>query len=243
MQRGRRRRVRSSYQESSSGKLMALSLFIMLLAFFIVLNTLSSYEDAKVTPIFESLEAAFASKITEDNDLRPSVTKDREHSINEGSTLDRIQALFRSRIPSKNIDRSKHKGTMQVVMSLELFEQSVMNLSEGRQFGDHDDSGGGALFLPSLVALLRSNQLGTPYHMDIALNISGKPAFLQNNEPQKLSLVMKRASTFTNRIEQAGLPPKLMTIGLQEGKEDTVEILFRPYIPFSPLEETGGDNE
>jgi hypothetical protein len=242
----RRRRIAEVQVRSTSSRVMALSLFIMLLAFFIVLNALSTYEEAKVKPIFESLEAAFASRVDAEGDLRPSVTKSKEHSINEGNTVDRLHALFRSRIPAKDIVKSQHRGTMQVIMGIDEFELIVMSLSEGRKFGEKQESGAGGLFLPTLVALLRSDQLKTPYHMDIVLNLNNKPAYMQNSEPKKLGLSMKRMSSFSKRIEEAGLPSKLITIGMQEGKEDTIELLFKPHIPFSPVNsdyEVGTTNE
>lgn len=236
MRQGRRRRVRNvASAEGPGNKLLALSLFIMLLAFFIVLNAISTFEEEKVEPIVASLEAAFASKVTASEDVQPSVTKSKQHSINEGNSIERIEALFRSRIPAKNIDKNEHLGTMQVTMTLEEFENIVSGLSQGRQFGEERTSEQAEVFLATLVSLLRSDQLGTPYHMDIIVNIAEKPSFLQNSDPQKMADVMRQASLLTTRIEQYGLSAKLMTIGLQKGDDKTVDLLFRPYVPFDPL--------
>jgi len=49
-----------------------LSLFIMLLSFFIVMNSVSSYETTKISPVIDSIEMAFGSKLEEEKLAKPS---------------------------------------------------------------------------------------------------------------------------------------------------------------------------
>ena len=69
----RRRKISGDSGGSSGGQLLAMSLFIMLLAFFIVLNAISNYENSKVKPVLQSIELTFASKITEEGNDKPYV--------------------------------------------------------------------------------------------------------------------------------------------------------------------------
>ena len=90
------RRRRSISQSSSSGigdKLPGLSLFVMLLAFFMILNSMSSYEKQKMENIMQSLDDTFASKITETGNDKPSITKSSDKQLGEGDTLEKIEAL------------------------------------------------------------------------------------------------------------------------------------------------------
>ena len=239
MVRGRRRRVSTGTARSMGSQLLGLSLFIMLLAFFIVLNAISAYEETKVRPIIESLGFTFASRILEPQvDERPSVTKDAQPSIHEGDTLDRIQALFNSQLPGHETVKSERKGTMYVKLPFDEFEQAVM--AAGQQNALDDQVGAGkflkGFFLPTLVALVETENTRRPYRMDILLNMDDNPAHVQNTQPQQLASKVRRLNDIAAKLESAGLPTNLVSIGLQKGETDMVELLFRIHIPFNPAE-------
>ena len=87
MRHNRRRRI----EDSGSGKsvqLLSLALFIMLLAFFIVLNAVSTFEPNKVEPIIGSLESTFSTSTSQVAQRRPSVRPSEvtEDFKGEGST-------------------------------------------------------------------------------------------------------------------------------------------------------------
>jgi hypothetical protein len=234
----RRRRLGSSEQKAESAQILSLSMFIMLLAFFIVLNALSSYEETKVRPAMESLESVFASKISQKDDFKPSVTPSVQYSINEGDTIERLQALFNAQLPSAKTVASQRNGTMHVLLSWEDFKSAVLaagqedsfTFEEGKPASEYN-------FLPTLIALVRSDQLGIPYRMDITLHLNENPAALQNDKPQSLFYNMRDVSSVTQRLEDAGLPTKLMTAGVSKGEAGMAEILFRIHVPFNPLGE------
>jgi len=237
MDRGRRR-IERGERKSLATQYLSLSLFIMLLAFFIVLNAISQYEEEKVNTVVESLEGAFSSKITQKEDFQPSVTASPEHSVGEGNTPERLEALFKSRIPHNKIIKNDLTGTLHVFVKWEEFKKAVMKL--GQQTANAggnkaQETSSTAFFLPSLVALLRADQMSVPYHMDILLNVGDKPAWLQNQEPQKLARIMKEIGVVAVQLEHTGLPAKLMSAGLKKGKEGLAELYFRPHIPFNPL--------
>lgn len=245
----RRRRITPQEHESAAGRLLALSLFIMLLAFFIVLTALSSYEETRVAPIFQSLEESFAANLRDKSELKPSVTGRNAGAYGDGTTLEQLEALFTAIIPARNIASNKYEGTLHISMTIEEFERSITLLSLGRDFEEKQEEARNSFILPALVALLQADHKGAPYHMDILLNTGGNPAFLENDNPDKIALDMKRVGAYGRRIEQAGLPQKYMTVGLQEGKTSMIDLFFRPYIPFNPLayvtglEEEGGPDE
>lgn len=230
-----RRRITVQNQESAAGKLLALSLFIMLLAFFIVLTALSSYEETRVVPIFQSLEMAFASSLRDSSEQKAAVSGKSEITTGEGTTLERLDALFRSIIPARDVVRNTRTGTLHVRMELETFERATSLLSLEQDFEQKKEDVRQTFILPALVALLRADREGEPYHMDVFLEGDDNPAELMNRNPDKAALEVKKAGVFAQRIEDAGLPQKLIAVGLQKGKSGMVELLFRPYVPFTPL--------
>jgi len=221
--------------------LLSLSLFIMLLAFFIVLNTISSYEEEKVKPVLDSIGATFASKVTEFGNDLPSVTASVEKSLHEGSTLDKLESLFVAQIPAHKAQLNQSSGTMHVELSFDDFERAVIALGGGTRKETPDNVEAAELlegfFLPALVALMNNNNTGYPYRMDVLVTMDENPALIENQNPQRMITVVKRISRVAQQIEQGGLPEKLMTVGIKQGKAGNVELFFRPHIPYNPLGE------
>ncbi len=237
--RNRRRKGGAGTARSMGGQLLGLSLFIMLLAFFIVLNAISQFEEVKVRPVMQSLSHAFAANIQDmPLDEQPSVTEAETASVKEGDTVERLQALFTAQIPSHEAVVSERQGVMYVKVPFDDFEAAVMAV--GQRNALDDDSGQAqffrGFFLPTLVALLKTDTVQTPYRMDMMLNIDENPAHLQNQQPQRLADTMQTMSAIAEKIEAGGLPAKLLSSGVRKGEAGTIELLFRRHIPYSPVE-------
>lgn len=239
--RRRRRKIDTDSAAASGGQLLALSLFIMMLAFFIILNAISNYEQAKVKPVLKSLETALSSKVTERDDEVPPVTPDAARFSGEGDALEHLQSLFASEIPSNTAKIDRSEGTMHVTLSLDDFEAAVMAMGAPEEKGK--ETGAGKIlkgfFLPALIALVKNDAVGKPYRMDIMANIGGNPAAQENRDPQRLRQMETRLSAIARKMGDSGLPERLMSVGLKKGSPGTVELLFRPHIPYSPM---GGKN-
>ena len=136
---------------------MNLSLFIMLLAFFIVLNSLSSYEEEKMSKVRQSLDIAFSTNV-KNTDQAPSVTPDPTRSVNEGDTFERIEALFEAQISSYEVKKSRSRGIMMVDLPYDQFSQAVfaLNQEDLTKRPTRQDVRGN-FFLPTLVSLMRTN--------------------------------------------------------------------------------------
>lgn len=235
-----RRRRRNAGGESSSssnsGQMMNLSLFIMLLAFFIVLNTLSSYEEIKTEQVRRSVELAF-SKDPDIKDISPSIKPDPVKSMQEGHTFERLEALFESQIVSFEATISKSRGIMMVRVPYEKFSGAIM--AAGQQdltkYPSRRDVRGN-FFLPTLVSILRANIDGAPTRLEIFLNTQENPAKLQNQSPDQFRKIISQAGAFTRKLEGQGMPQKLINSGVAKGDPKFVDLVFRKYVPFSPVE-------
>lgn len=236
----RRRKVSTGTEKTLSGQLLGLSLFIMLLAFFIVLNAISSFEQTKVKPVIQSIGYAFGSKVSipRHEDSAATVTEKSTNSLEEGDTIDRLEALFNTQIPGTETVVSKEKGLMYVRVPFDEFENAVLMAGQRNAFEDGTSQGQfSRIFLPTMVALLKSDSAAMPYRMDIALQVGENPARLFNDNPQKMKLLSGRLSGLAERMEATGLPDRLMSIGFDQGTDNMVVILFRRHIPYSPLGE------
>jgi len=234
-----RRRRRNDVENNTikTGQLMNLSLFIMLLAFFIVLNAMSSYEPNLAEPIIKSLDNTFSTDAVK-KDAAPSVKEDPVQSVNEGDIFDSIDALFTAQIVSYKKTISSNRGEMMLELPLEKFSQGVMaagqkdltTMSTARNVR-------GNFLVPTLVSIIKSEQRDITYRMDIMMHVSDNPANLQNQNPTKIAAVMRRGSALAQKLEQGGFSQKLINIGLKKGDEKMVELVFRRHEPFQVLTE------
>ncbi len=237
MQYRRRKRIESESSSSTSGLMMNLSLFIMLLAFFIVLNSISSYEESKMAKVQRSVELAFSSSAQRD-DYSPSVTPDSVKSINNGDTFERLEVLFQSQIVSFKMSKSKSQGIMMVKVPYTKFSEAMLALDQKDLTKTPSRmEARGNFFLPTLVSLLRTNIDGAATRMEIYLNVEDNPAEMQNQTPRELNEVINKLGVFSSALEKQGIPQKLLNIGISEGNPKFVDLVFRKYVPFSPLKE------
>ncbi len=230
----RRRRNRTASSGSNTGQMMNLSLFIMLLAFFIVLNTLSSYEEIKTETVRRSVELAFSKDAEIKEDL-PSVRDDPAKSLKEGHTFERLDALFESQIVSFETTSSKSRGIMMVRVPYKKFSEAILAVGQKDllQYPSRKAVRGN-FFLPTLTSLLRRNIDGAPTRMEILVHTKKNPAELQNQAPKKLQDIMSKVGVFSQRLQKQGMPEKLINIGVAKGDPDFIDLIFRKYIPFSP---------
>jgi len=236
MIKNRRRRNTSQTGAGAPTQLLNLSLFIMLLAFFIVLNALSSFEEVKSRPVMESLDQAFSSKIVK-RDVLPSTVPDPVKSINEGDTVDRLDALFNAQISAFEATKSKSRGIMHVKLPVEEFSKAIMAVGQDDLTETKTITASKKFFLPTLISILKSSEAGAPYRMDVVVHVSENPANMQNLQPAEMDRIINRVGQFSRKLEEAGMPQNLLSIGLQKGPEDEVELFFRRHEPFSPSQD------
>ena len=212
---------------------MNLSLFIMLLAFFIVLNSLSSFEEVKAEKVRRSVKIAFNNEVEEDlSSTRDSINK----SMSEGHTFDRLDGLFQSQITSFKAEKSKSMGRMNVTVEYDKVVEAVtkadqvniLNYPNRRQIRDN-------FFLPTLVLIMKANIDGAPTRLEIIFHTNKEPAYLQNQSPKILQDKINDIGRISRIFEAQGMPQKLLTIGLEKGDADIVDLNFTKYVPFSPV--------
>ena len=213
---------------------MNLSLFIMLLAFFIVLNSMSSYEEIKTESVKRSIKVTFTNEQPEE---KPAVKKDPTLSMREGHTFDRLDALFQAQIVSFEVQKSKSTGRMMIRVEKERFFNAMLKAGQFDlyRYPSRRDVKGN-FFLPTLVSMIRSNIDGAPTRLDIIMHNDQDPAHLKNHAPQILRQKIENIGEVARKLDDRGLPQKLLTIGVEKGDPQYIDLIFTKYQPFSPVE-------
>lgn len=218
----RRKSIRTESAGGIGGHLLGLSLFVMLLAFFIVLNAMSDFDEAKVEPMRQSLEETFATKMASDDTLRTVNVQAEERALEQGKTLERIKALFTANIAGTEAITSTERGIMYMRVPRPAFERIVTTLGDGKRPDIVRP------MLETFISILRTDGRGIPYRVDITYNLDRNPGRVANREPQKMEELVKAAAVTAQTLEKAGLPAKLMSIGLKKGDPDFIELMFTP---------------
>lgn len=229
--RNRRRKIIEEDSKTLGSQIPGLSLFVIMLAFFIVLNSVSIIKEERAKPMMEGIEQAFASKITEREDWLPSSSPDDQKGLGEGRTIDRVERMFSAHIAGIQTQKDEGSGTLLMKVKYADFAAAISNVGAGADAN--------ADFMRTLTSMMKSSAAGQPYRMDVFMQTGENPPALQNDQPQKMAVLMRDLGALAQALEQAGLPQKLLTIGMEQGQEGMVELLFRPHAPYNPLGKTG----
>ncbi len=218
-----------------AGHIISLSIFTILLAFFIVLNANANFDYSRAGPVLNSLERTFAAGFQGNNMPKVSPITSTDTSHKRGDAMTRLENVFRARIPGSTITRSSSRGTLTVQMPYDDIRRQIEDsiLTDGTTDIESPN------LLLTTIPLLNHEEPEKRIQMDIILNIQQNPGTLEplNNETTDIEIAKHKnmyesISFFAKVFELGDLPTELINIGIQQGKADTVDIIFRPYKPY-----------
>lgn len=212
---------------------LGLSLFIMLLSFFLILNSISSFQMSKSQPILNSLSITF-SAAPEEKIENSDDNQTNSKSLQKGTTLDQISGLLNGQITGVE-SRQNRLGTMMFVkMPFKEFQRSMQASliipdedTPDRTLSETEPKD----FLPLLVSLIETEK-NMPLRMDMILNVSENPSVMRAQTPERFAALNRAVTEISGLLEQAGMPPKQMSAGIGQGEEGMIELLFRRHEPF-----------
>lgn len=210
---------------------LALSLFVMLLSFFIILNSMSEFEDSKAKSVLSSLDVAFTGGILDRDEPLASMQTAETTDNEKGNTLGRIEGLFENNISNYKVVKNRFGTEMWIILPLAEFEEQLQATQD--MLRDDDLDQGKATFLSTLVSLVQSEDTGVPYRMDMILNTGEQPAIMKNEKPEDLAKYTSKATSFSRLLEENGMPIRFISAGLDSGQKDYIELMFRRYEPIT----------
>lgn len=192
--------------QGDSSQILTLSLFIILLAFFIVMNGVSGYETNKVSETLESIDLAFAGRVVGRDAPLPSVTQGEDKSTGEGESqeLDEaLSAMFNVELPNI-LPEFENDGTGSSVMTLTVDREMFIS-----KFG---------AIAPKLGDLLTKRNPGERYHVYLLFEV---------NDPQALnSRDVRSLDYYAKAFVRSGVDDDFMSIGTIKGKSNKVRLVF-----------------
>lgn len=187
-----------------------LPLYLLLLAFFILLVSLSSSHSVRSKAVMDSLTSTFSA-------MMPAAPAGDPAAQDGGLALARsfqseVGAVFSAQIPAAKVKVLKPGRLMEAsFLADELFFPGTAELRPGQ----------GPL-LDRLAAALAAHPAGLRYEMDFILGVRGGEAM-----PVAEGLQAARAGALARAMQQHGAPPGSLMVGLAKGDPDRARMEFR----------------
>jgi len=189
-----------------------LSLFLLVLAFFILLVAISTVEDVKSNAVMDSLTSTFAKS-------QLNVSNPTEYTAKDGDILaghqfqDQVTSLFATTLQVAKVEIVRPGQFMRVSVPTEsMFAKEDAELRPVV-----------IPLLDRLVASLSGRPPGLHFDMEFVMGVD----YTSTGElPTGQTLEMSRARGVAEELAGRGVPPDAISIGLREGNLDTVTINF-----------------
>ncbi len=190
------------------------------------MNGASNYEENKTRPVMNSIALAFSSGEPENN-RAPAKTPTYITATGSGDSLEELEGLFNAHMAGFKASRNRLGTVMHVQTSIGQFENAIDVNYDEASLGEKGS------FIMTMVTLLRSKKKGSPYRVDMVINIPDDPAILKKQNPDEFMRKLKRVSGFAKTLEQAGLPKKMISAGLAKGEAEMIDLYFYRYKPIN----------
>jgi hypothetical protein len=190
-----------------------LSLYLVLLAFFIALISVSTFEEKRTRAVVDSLWSTFSGPKGTPRDLvLPSQSGLLLGAARQFFT--ELGGFFQAAIPAAKIKAMSGGSVLEVTLRGDaLFRDNSADLRPG-QFS----------FVDRLIAALSSAPAGVRRHMDVSLSTGGASNAIL---PGPASLEQRRAVALGTLLMGRGAPPDGLGIGLAPGPFGLIILSFR----------------
>jgi len=205
---------RMSSAKAGGGSAMALflGLFLLVLAFFILLVSISTIENVKSKEVMNSLTSTFADLVTPVTDPTDFVSMQGEILAPE-AFQERISGVFSTSVAVDRIKVIQPGRVMRIdLQALELFEDGKAVVRPG-----HTE------MIERIVASLNANPKNVRFELAFLI---GSTVSETAELPTSQTLEMSRAGSFARLLIEQGAPPNSISVGVHEGAPSGITIHF-----------------
>ena len=192
--------------------ILMLGLYLLVLAFFILLVTISTLEEVKTQRVMDSLVSTFSSAIPPTTDL--TAFQSKEGDILAGQQFQQeITGIFSTDIRVEKIENVQPGRLMRVLLDADsLFLEGSAQIRASN-----------TPLLDRIVTALSSRSYNTRYDMEFVI---GSRFDKDRSMPIGQTLEMARAGQFARDLMVRGAPPDSISVGLVPGDQNEINIWF-----------------
>ncbi|MBF0335605.1 MAG: hypothetical protein HQL40_18495 [Alphaproteobacteria bacterium] len=197
-------------QQAGGSLHLLLSVYLLLLAFFVLLNSMSSIERDRSKAALDSVSDRFAAAPPPAE--APLVMHPDEIAAAQ-RLHDVLGQVLRAAVPVARVDVVLPGRLMQATMpALALFQEGAAALRPGRRE-----------LVAQLVEALADAPVGLRYECDVLIGVAAPNGDLPTTE----TLETARAGVFGRAMAASGAKPGLVAVGVEAGDPELVRLLFR----------------
>ena len=202
-------------QQESGDQTIALflGLYLVVLAFFILLVTISTVEDTKSKKVMDSLSSAFTSIVPPSADLQSFKSKDGDVLAGQ-EFQQQVTGIFATELGVDKVETVQPGRQMRLMMAADsLFFQGESRIRPAMY-----------PLLDRTVAALSSRPAGLRYDLEFVI---GTPTLSDGKTmPIAQTLEVQRAGAFARAMFERGIPPDSVSVGMRPGHVGEVVIWF-----------------
>ncbi len=189
-----------------------LSLFLLILAFFILLVAISTFEDVKSQAVMDSLTSTFTTVLPTQSDPTEFTAKDGD--IIAGQQFqDQVTDIFSAAMSVAKVEVVQPGKKMRV--SFPINSMFVNASSDLRPVS--------IPLLDRIVAALSSPPTGLKYDMEFVVGTN----YLKGRElPVQQNLELSRAGSFAREMARRGVPPNSIAVGIEPADPKRANVWF-----------------
>lgn len=179
----------------SGSTLLSLSLFIILLAFFIVLNSISNYSDPKINAAFYSLDLAFDQNIVQ-SEFEEQINDETQVSEDgKGDSIEDMQGILRSILPGLDTQLSENPNGGKI-MAIRIKKDQFDRLS--------------SRLIPLFIRIMNVKDGDHNFELSIT-------SYVQDVLTPSARRSFDAAKIYQNQIIENGIASKRLTLSIEQG--------------------------
>ena len=190
-----------------------LGLYLVVLAFFILLVTISTVEDTKSQRVMDSLSSAFTSIVPPSADLQSFKSKDGDVLAGQ-EFQQQITGIFSTELGIDKVETVQPGRQMRLLLKADsLFFQDEARIRPAMY-----------PLLDRTVAALSNRPAGLRYDLEFVIGVA--TAEDGKTMPVEETLAIRRAGAFAGEMNARGIPPDSVAVGIRPGHVGEVVIWF-----------------
>jgi hypothetical protein len=195
-----------------------LSLKLLLLGFFILLNTLAQFQEDRIRRVLESVDEAFNGQVEARRSHAPHAAA--LGILDEAESLfSEVGRLFESRIPAVQVEPSPDGTRLRLELAQgALFAPSGVALQPGR----------GLLLNRFVAALLQGGRAGLEYELEILYGVARGDVGPMTASGAR-SLEVRRSGMLARDLVTRGLPADRLSVAVLPGHAGRLQLVVRLY--------------
>ena len=202
---------------SNSNMMLLLSLNLILLAFFILLNSLAEFETDRARAVLESVKQAFHGKVEVAGQL-PAISNALGELPEVAAKMREVGSLFEAIAPLAQAKSLRRANSVQIDLPASaLFKPGIPRIRQARE-----------ALLARLAHSLRKTHEGAPrYLFEILVGIGPRKAVEDTATSNSATLELRRAAVLAVRLNAEGAPLDGLSTGLQPGAANSLRFVVR----------------